>query len=144
MKVKSSVSGFIKLYFLKGIRNEVNSMNLVDTLLTGLSTTIIGMGIVFITLIFLAFIVSLLKYIESPKKDHAVNKIAVAEMPATEIQEILEEEQVEESELVAVITAAIAASMGTTADKLRVVSLRRSMKNQWNNTARREQQRQVY
>lgn len=119
-------------------------MSVAEILLTGLSTTIIGMGIVFLTLIFLAFIISLLKYLDSPKKNYVANEKPLAEVPVAEIHEVVEGQQVDESELVAVITAAIAASMGTTADKLRVVSLRRSMKEQWNNAARREQQRQVY
>ena len=97
---------------------------------TALLNTVIGMGTVFIVLILISFIISLLKYIPKllgvDKKDEKKNEAPVAaakEEPVVEDDEDL----VDDTELVAVITAAIMASMGdeAPADGLVVRSIRR-------------------
>lgn len=91
--------------------------------------TLIGMGTVFVVLIFISFIISLFKYIsvfENRKKEKEA-----AATPATNVQEsaapvVTEEEDLaDDLELVAVITAAIAASEGTSTDGLVVRSIRK-------------------
>lgn len=116
--------------------------NVAEVFAAGLTTTVIGMGIVFVTLAFLAFILSLFKYLDKKKEEPTVTE----PQPVIEehIEEAPEEEGTDELELVAAITAAIAASLGTSSDKLRVVSIRRAEKTAWNHAARREQQRQVF
>lgn len=70
--------------------------------------TLLGMGIVFVVLIFISFIISLFKYIQ-PKQAPAA---AVKQAPAPEAPAVLEEEdQTDDTQLVAVITAAIHASL---------------------------------
>lgn len=98
---------------------------------TALLNTVIGMGTVFIVLILISFIISLLKYIpkllgvdkKNAKKDEAP-VAAAKEEPVVEDDEDL----VDDTELVAVITAAIMASMGdeAPADGLVVRSIRRA------------------
>lgn len=88
--------------------------------------TVIGMGTVFIVLIFIFFIISLLKYVNNigAKKEekpaggveNAISQIVTAEEESDETDDL---------ELVAVITAAIAASEGTSSDGLVVRSIKR-------------------
>lgn len=95
--------------------------------------TLLGMGTVFAVLIFLAFVISLMKYIPAlldklSKKDKA---------PAQEAKPVVVEaapavEETDDLELIAVITAAIAAQEGTSTDGFVVRSIRRRPSNNWN------------
>ena len=91
--------------------------------------TLLGMGTVFVVLIFISFIISLFKYIsvfENRKKEQKEDTASVGVDNA--IAQIVsnEEENVEDDlELIAVITAAIAASEGTSTDGLVVRSIRK-------------------
>lgn len=97
--------------------------------------TIIGMGTVFVMLIFISFIIALLPkltgLIESfgkKKEAPATPKAEAVQAPATAAEE---EELADDLELVAVISAAIAAYTGTSSDDFVVRSIRRSAKNKW-------------
>ena len=83
--------------------------------------TLLGMGTVFVVLIFLAFIISLFKYIPAKK---AEEKAVPAAAPVVE-------DAVDDAELVAVIAAAIAAAEGTTTDGFVVRSIKRRKTNKW-------------
>lgn len=98
--------------------------------------TLLGMGTVFIVLIFISLLISLFKYIpaleaafknkgkkEEPKKTQAA-PAEVAVEPVVEAED--------DTELVAVIAAAIAAAEGTTTDGFVVRSIRRRPSNKWN------------
>lgn len=91
--------------------------------------TLMGMGTVFLVLIFISFLISLFKYIheweEKSKKNNAPAPAAPAPVAAEE------EELVDDLELVAVITAAIAASENTSADGLVVRSIKRAPASKW-------------
>lgn len=92
--------------------------------------TILGMGTVFIVLIFISYVISLLQH---------VNKIGAKKETVQEPQqttapviEVPEEDEEDDCELVAVITAAIAASEGTAPDGLVVRSIRKvGRQNNW-------------
>lgn len=94
--------------------------------------TLLGMGTVFGVLIFLAFLISLMKYIPAildkltakPEQTVQESKPAVVEAPVVEESDDLE--------LIAVITAAIAAQEGTSTDGFVVRSIRRRPSNNWN------------
>lgn len=95
--------------------------------------TVLGMGTVFVVLIFLAFIISLLKYIpiimgkfgkKEEKKEAVVTKTVAVEQNETPAMDDLE--------LVAVITAAIVAETGTSSDGFVVRSIKRRTSNNWN------------
>lgn len=92
----------------------------------GFSTFLIGVTIVFATLVLLIFIIKLLGYvvakIEDTKKKTTPSVAAPVSAPQPQVVQAKALE--DESELIAVITAVIAASMGTTTDKLQVRSLR--------------------
>lgn len=91
--------------------------------------TVLGMGTVFAVLIFLAFLISLMKYIPmliGKKKETPEAKPAVEEVVA------VEEDYTDDLELVAVISAAIAAQTGSSTDGFVVRSIKRRASNNWN------------
>lgn len=100
--------------------------------------TVICLVVVFAVLIFISFLISLFKYI--PKLEALFNKkdaktelaenAVVNTVSQIEVKEE-EEELSDDLELVAVITAAIAASAGTSTDGFVVRSIRRSNNSKW-------------
>lgn len=97
--------------------------------------TLMGMGTVLLVLIFMSYLFSLFKYIskfENMLKARKEKGKVVEEVPSevTQVEEV-EEELVDDLELVAVITAAIAASEGTSADGLVVRSIKRANNPKW-------------
>lgn len=96
--------------------------------------TVIGMGTVFVVLIFISFIISLFKYIPAIQAKFAKKTAVTVEEPVqTEVLDTVEEELVDDGELAAVITAAIYAAMASegkaiSKDGLIVRSIRRSRK----------------
>lgn len=95
--------------------------------------TVLGMGTVFAVLIFMSFIISLLKYIPmfmdklSKKKTTEESKETVV---AQETMPVATSD--DDTELVAVIAAAIAAAEGTSTDSFVVRSIKRRKSNKWN------------
>jgi sodium pump decarboxylase gamma subunit len=107
-----------------------------ETLVRALLNTLMGMGTVFIVLIFISFIISLLKYIpklvdsvSGRSKEKAEVPIQTSSAPAAPVAE--EEELTDDLELVAVITAAVAASSGSSTDGLVVRSIKRVNNSKW-------------
>ena len=97
--------------------------------------TLMGMGTVFVVLILISAIISLFKFIPAIQDKFAGKKaeeVKAASDPA--IAQIIEkEEQTDDLELIAVITAAIAASGESgSADDFVVRSIRRKANSQWN------------
>lgn len=107
--------------------------------------TLMGMGVVFVVLIFISFLISLFKYInkaemrmaersekraaKKAEKDGFVPK-DVSKAPVV-LDTVPEAEAVDDLELIAVITAAVAASMNTSVDNLVVRSVKRRKTNRW-------------
>ena len=99
--------------------------------------TILGMGTVFVVLIFLSFVIWLLKFIpvleKKFRKAPAYAEPVKADKPAAVPAAIPEETAAEDdSELVAVIAAAVAAAEGTSVDGFVVRSIKRRKTNKWN------------
>lgn len=97
--------------------------------------TLMGMGTVFLVLIFISLLIGCFKYIglfEQKMRDReaAANPAAPA-APAPAAVPVVEEELVDDLELVAVITAAIAAATGSSADGLVVRSIKRAPGAKW-------------
>lgn len=95
--------------------------------------TLLGMGTVFAVLILISFIISLFKYIgkiENRTKQSAdagqAAPVQVAATPAPAVEEVQDD-----LELIAVISAAIAAAEGTGTDGFVVRSIRRRPSNKW-------------
>lgn len=97
--------------------------------------TVMSICIVFVVLIFIACIISLFKFIPkieaalTGKKEEKTTEVVVAE-PATPV---VEEDVTDDTELVAVITAAIMASLGdeAPADGLHISSIKRRTQSKW-------------
>lgn len=97
--------------------------------------TIIGMGTVFVILIFISLVIALLPKLTGMIENFGKKKEAPAVAPAAPKAAPAAPAEVEELsddlELVAVISAAIAAYTGTSSDGFVVRSIRRSDKNKW-------------
>lgn len=97
--------------------------------------TLMGIGIVFLMLVFLSFVIGLFKYIEKfqnvGKKKAAEEAPKAVEAPAPAIaqSEAADEDFADDLELVAVISAAIAAYENTSGDSFVVRSIKKS--NKW-------------
>lgn len=99
-----------------------------ETMQNAAMNTIIGMGTVFVVLIFISLIIGLFKYIrkiEDAIKARKTAKTAAVDNTIAQIAEKEEEAYTDDLELIAVITAAIAASEGTSSDGLVVRSIRK-------------------
>ena len=104
---------------------------------TAFANTLMGMGTVFVMLIFISLLISLFGYI--PKLEEKIKNIgkkpepvkteepaAVVEEPQTQVVNLQKDEQ-----LIAVITAAIAASEGGDPGQYIVRSIKKVHRNQW-------------
>ena len=97
--------------------------------------TILGMGTVFVVLIFISFIISLFKYIPVIEKKFSKKKTAAPaakEAPKAAPAPVAAPATAgADEELVAVISAAIAAAEGTSTDGFIVRSIKRRKSNKW-------------
>lgn len=94
--------------------------------------TLMGMGTVFLVLIFISLIISCFKYINAfEQKMKAAPRAAAPAAVVAPAASQPQEELVDDLELVAVITAAIAAATGSSADGLVVRSIRRAPGAKW-------------
>ncbi len=107
---------------------ETSSKTLGEKMLNALYNSLIGLSSVFIVLILISFIIYLFKYI--PKIQEVFTKgdknsaSAVLENTIAQIEE--REELIYDTELVAVITAAICAATGTKSDSFIVRSIKKA------------------
>lgn len=94
--------------------------------------TLMGMGTVFCVLIFISFLISGFRHINAWEEKQRSKMSGPAE-PAPAAPPVMETEEnlADDLELVAVITAAIAASENTSADGLVVRSIRRASAGKW-------------
>ena len=88
--------------------------------------TLMGLGIVFLSLLFLSFIISRLSLLGKIGQKPAPAKAAAPAPAAAPVEEAVEEELADDTELVAVIAAAVAAYEGTGTDGFVVRSIRKA------------------
>ena len=93
-----------------------------ETLRRAVMNTIMGIAIVFIVLIFLSFLIYLFRFIPNPEAKKKAQAAAPAPAPVAAPVEVAE---ADDTELIAVIEAAIAAAEGTTTDGFVVRSIRK-------------------
>ena len=98
--------------------------------------TVMGLGIVFLALLFLSWVIGKLHYIsdafeKKPKTAAPAPAPAPAPVPAAPVQEAAAEDLTNDLELVAVITAAIAASEQTSGDGFIVRSIKKANRRNW-------------
>lgn len=103
-----------------------------ETLAKAGMNTLMGMGTVFLVLIFMSFLIAQFKHVNTYASKAVVAQPVVVPVaaPVVEVTEEVEE-LADDLELVAVITAAIAASEGTSADGLVVRSIKRVQGAKW-------------
>ena len=92
--------------------------------------TVMGVGCVFVVLIFLIFVISLFKYVGKIGQKETAPKAAPAPAPAVPAAPV-EEDLTDDLELVAVISAAIAASENTSTDSFVVRSIKKVNRSKW-------------
>ncbi len=113
-------------------------VQLSEALTTGGLTTVVGLGIVFLVLLILMLVLCLFRLIfyKDPEKAKKTEVPAVAETPVIEVKE----EAQDEDELIAILTAAVAASLNTSTYNLQIKSYRRVKDNRpsWNREGIRE------
>lgn len=122
---------------LEAITTNV-TYSLGEIMMKALMNTVIGMGTVFVVLILISLIIScftLVSKIEGRKKKAAENPAGTNVQPApAAVQPAVQEELSDDTELVAVIAAAIAAYEGSgSTDGFVVRSIRKSNKSKWQN-----------
>ncbi len=97
--------------------------------------TLMGMGTVFLVLIFISWLISCFRYIrkfeDKMNKKNAPAPVPVVTRTVSTPVPASQEALTDDLELVAVITAAVAASEGTSADGLVVRSIRRVSGSKW-------------
>lgn len=100
--------------------------------------TVMGMGTVFVVLILIAFLISCFKYVNrlehylahrKDKKEPETVFVPKSSAGAPVVIDVEPQQEVDDLALVAVITAAVAASMNTSVDNLIVRSIRKSKNN---------------
>ncbi len=133
-----SVSFDYDLTKCESIRMEADYTTL-ENLKSAALNTVLGMGTVFAVLILIAFLISCFKYVNRlenfiARRKSAKDKKAIFIPKSSDdapvvIDAISAPEKVDDTELIAVITAAVAASMHTSADRLVVRSIRRRGNN---------------
>ena len=96
--------------------------SMAETLRRAVMNTIMGIAIVFIVLIFLSFLIYLFRFIPNPEAKKIAQAAAPAPAPVAAPVEVAE---ADDTELIAVIAAAIAAAEGTTTDGFVVRSIRK-------------------
>ncbi|MDE7207653.1 MAG: OadG family protein, partial [Lachnospiraceae bacterium] len=98
--------------------------------------TLLGMGTVFVVLILISIIISVFSLIPKmqeklTKKEAPAQAPTPAPVAAAPVVETAEEELADDTELVAVIAAAIAAYEGTSVEGFQVRSIRRANTGKW-------------
>ena len=114
--------------------NTVWSTN--DLIMTGLAYTVMGMIVVFMILIIIMFCIKAMALFSGEKKEKTQESKKAEAAPAPAAAAAVKTE--DDSEIVAVITAAIASMMGESATGFRIRSYRRVQDDEWNKAGRRE------
>lgn len=110
-------------------------MNLSEVLSTGTQTTITGLAIVFSVLIIIMFVLKLFEVIFSEKKSTpSENVTAVKQEKEVQAVPVSTQSSMTEEQLIAVLTAAVAASLNTSTYNLQIKSYRRvgNSRPSWN------------
>lgn len=122
-------------YAMKSLGMDVN-YTLAQNLQRAALNTVMGVGIVFLVLVFLSFIISLFRFIGAAADKSMVSHEAPKPIPPAPAQASAVpafQEETDDTELVAVIAAAIAASENTSTDSFVVRSVRKVNKTKWRN-----------
>ena len=108
-------------------------MSLSEALSVGAQTTVIGLLIVFAVLVILMLVLQAMKYIFTPKTEEK-ETVQKAEPQKVQAPAAAVSDDADDEELIAVLTAAVAASLNTSTYNLKIKSYRRVGNNApaWN------------
>ena len=95
----------------------IQTLSIMDRLMAGLITTILGMGITFIALVVLQFVIGLMAKI-SQDKPVVIEEVVSQEPEAIEQTKAVATQKEKDEELVAAITTAIAMQLRTSVSKI--------------------------
>lgn len=111
-------------------------MTLMEKLSQGLPIAVIGYVMVFVVLAILWGAIELMRVFLTPKKPKIVEEPKTIQPENIDVAE----EEVDEGELVVVLTAAIAASLNTSTYNLKIKSFKRidTKNNVWSNASRND------
>ena len=111
-------------------------MTLLEKLSQGLPIAVIGYVMVFVVLAILWGVIELMRVFLTPKKPKVVEEVKTIQPENNDVVE----DEVDEGELVAVLTAAIAASLNTSTYNLKIKSFKRidTKNNAWSNASRND------
>ena len=140
--IGENAKGSVELIFTNDIYLVMTSCTLNmdqtkgDLMAKAALNTLLGMGTVFIVLILISLIISVFSFIPKmqeklTKKEALAQAPAPAPVAAAPVVEEAEEELADDTELVAVIAAAIAAYEGTSVEGFQVRSIRRANTGKW-------------
>lgn len=106
-----------------------------------LIVTLFSISMVFIVLVVISVFISLLKNLDPKEKIEASKEVEVVTKPSSKEIEIEEENIGNDEELVAVISAAIAASLGVSVPEINIKKINRISGNStaWSIASRQEQ-----
>lgn len=116
-------------------------MGLAQALGEGIQVTVMGLIIVFAVLVIIMLFMMAMKWVfYKPAKNAADNKPAEVEQPANAQVKETAADDMDEEELVAVLTAAVAACMNTSTYNLKIKSFRRieNTSPSWNKAGLRD------
>lgn len=103
-------------------------MSVTEALMEGLQVTVVGLAIVFSVLIILMLVLMAMKavFYKPAKSEKAKNPVQKSETPsAAPAAKAESADEIDEGELIAVLTAAVAASLNTSTYNLNIKSYRR-------------------
>jgi len=109
-------------------------MDVKDIIFEGLTYTVMGISIVFLVLIIIMLVIKAMAFFSVEKKA----PVKTEEKTAENLTEAVQPEKTDDTELIAVITAAIAASLGTNSNGLVIRSYKKVSDGAWNKQGRRE------
>ncbi len=115
-------------------------MTLMEKLSQGLPIAIIGYVMVFVVLAILWAVIEIMRIVVTPKAAKKVEKDAESVKTEETLSDVIVEDETDESELVAVLTAAVAASLNTSTYNLKIKSFKRidTKNNVWANASRND------
>lgn len=112
-----------------------------EKIMDGLEMTVVGMGTVFAVLIILYVVMVLMRIFLYKEEGKTAPSQGKQEPAKKKVPAVKEEEEMNEEELIAVLTAAVAASLNQSTYNLQIKSFRRigQVSPVWNTVSRKEQ-----
>ncbi|MDR5659117.1 OadG family transporter subunit [Serpentinicella sp. ANB-PHB4] len=112
---------------MERMNTDFESLTLSERILGGIEVALFGVGIVFFILILIMLIIMILKNIFTGSSKAPANEMSGQESdPIPEVEEEVYEEMVQEHELVAIITAALAMRLETSTHNIIVRNIHRT------------------